>query len=127
MSKKTFNDIHEINERSVDLKAQMGEAIMDARSNLLEKKTDAMLTLTPKMKEVSFPPIEAVVSKVKLSKDTLGTFLEAMKNILLHEKKVSDFCIEKFEDIGEQCEDNGGLFPFSKNSLRSPRRTIYAR
>ena len=38
MSKKTFNDIHEINERSVDLKAQMGEAIMDARSNLLEKK-----------------------------------------------------------------------------------------
>ena len=45
-----------------------------------------------------------------MSKDTLGTFLEAMKNILLHEKKVSDFCIEKFEDIGEQCEDNGVCF-----------------
>ena len=120
---KTFNDIHEITTRLDELRGVMSEAKW-MQTNLLKQKSAVLEALTNKAGDTDGLLNLDALKTIKLNKDIFGNYVSAVKSVLLHEKQVSAFCVEQLEKIEEQCTIRVFVF-VSKNSLRSPRRTIY--
>ena len=114
MSKKTFNDIHEINTRLDELRGVMSEATMDAKTNLLKQKSAVLSALTNKAGDTDGLPNLDALKTIKLNKDIFGNYVSAVKSVLLHEKQVSAFCVEQLEKIEEQCVNSGVCFRSAK-------------
>ena len=112
MSKKTFNDIHEINTRLDELRGVMSEATMDAKTNLLKQKSAVLEALTNKAGDTDGLLNLDALKTIKLNKDIFGNYVSAVKSVL-YMKNVSHL-YEQLEKIEEQCANSGVCFRSAK-------------